>query len=231
MHPKIFSASLILSLLLATSVLFFSGSSKNYAQVDQCGEPPQVQDKDVEKIISGSAAVGMRFLGTGDFNVHIRESARDIFTKYPNAEKARVQSYFMYQTCILIMRDKTLSTGEKFTALREAYRDVVNEVEIGSTRYEKPQGHPVGSLVGIERGGTAFFADGKTSITITRMSKNKASGSMRYGSESNTTWWSTSAAYSRDFSSRRLFNSGCVIQYFGNRVENGVGQAMMMLSC
>jgi hypothetical protein len=85
----------------------------------KCGEVPLIADESLKAEIEGKARLLSRYLGDAALSGQIETSRKDIFAKYPNAQKARADAALEYQMCEYLKQDKTLSPLEKFKMLRD----------------------------------------------------------------------------------------------------------------
>jgi hypothetical protein len=74
-----------------------------------CGEPPPVANEDLKADLNGEAVIVSRFFGDAKLGGMIERSKREIFSKYPDAEKSRSNAYLEYQLCILLFSDETMN--------------------------------------------------------------------------------------------------------------------------
>jgi hypothetical protein len=89
----------------------------------ECGDPPPVADETLKGEIEGKAQFLSRFLGDARLSGQIETSRREIFSRYPEAERSRSNAYLEYQVCVLLMRDRTMSTQEKINELIRIRRE------------------------------------------------------------------------------------------------------------
>src|SRR5690349_15629764 len=106
----LFSVFTLLAMLYASSVA---------ADEIKCGEMPLIADENLKAEIQGKARLLSRYLGDAALSGQIETSRKDIFAKYPDAQKSRSDAALEYQMCEYLRRDTTHSDFEKFKILRE----------------------------------------------------------------------------------------------------------------
>jgi hypothetical protein len=127
-------------MLLPTMFTFFVMLYASSVSADEikCGEMPLIADESLKAEIQGKARLLSRYLGDAALAGQIETSRKDIFAKYPDAQKSRADAALEYQMCEYLKRDKTHSDFEKFKILREmrgAFLQKQSEIEKG---YESP---------------------------------------------------------------------------------------------
>lgn len=91
---------------------------------DICGEPPPAQfrvrnDETLKGELEGKAQLLTKFVGDASLGGKIETSQREIFAKYPDADTARTNAYFVYMFCVLLFSPENhQSYEEKLSALR-----------------------------------------------------------------------------------------------------------------
>jgi hypothetical protein len=100
------------------------------AQALDCGEPPPVADEELKGQIEGSAKFLTGWLGQAGFSGQLHSSRKEIFSKYPNANKAQADRYILYQMCIYLKNDDSLTSMEKFDKLLEIRREIMKPVSL-----------------------------------------------------------------------------------------------------
>jgi hypothetical protein len=93
-----------------------------------CGDPPPVANESLKGEIQGKAQILSKYVGDAVLSGKIETSRKEIFSKYPEAEKTRANAYFEYQVCILVMNDKTLNNMQKLEELRKTRREFRKEI-------------------------------------------------------------------------------------------------------
>ncbi|MHC1713701.1 MAG: hypothetical protein AB9872_16270 [Solidesulfovibrio sp.] len=101
--PLIFT---IIAIVLNTQ-LAFAGSSMD------CGSMPENVDSNLKGIISGKAQVLSKFLSDAQISGNIELTKKDIFSKYPNADRTRTKAILLYMYCEQLKNDGTLTTEKK----------------------------------------------------------------------------------------------------------------------
>lgn len=106
----------VFGMTAAATMLYLSGSA---GAADECGEPPPTADVTYQAEIHGTARLLYGVLGRSQFRGAAEHSTKDIFSKYPNADRARTNAAVLYYFCKLVFNDTTMSTQEKLKALSE----------------------------------------------------------------------------------------------------------------
>ncbi|MGH0036981.1 MAG: hypothetical protein ACQGVK_18290 [Myxococcota bacterium] len=106
-----------------TAVLLVIGAISAKAETYLCGDPPPVADESLAGELSSKAKVLSRFLGDAELSGKIKTSRSEVFSRYPNADRVVVDHYLLYQTCLILTRDKGLSTTQKLEELRKMRRE------------------------------------------------------------------------------------------------------------
>jgi hypothetical protein len=120
-----FSISSICKLLLIFEFLF-ALTRPVVAQGGVCGDAPSVVDEKLKGELDTKATVLSRFLGDVKFKGQVELERNDILSRYPNADKLRLNQYFLYQVCLLIMSDNKMPTEKKFELLTNARESIFN---------------------------------------------------------------------------------------------------------
>jgi hypothetical protein len=94
-------------------------AAPSLANAQQCGEPPRVDDFSLKGELDGKAKFLSSFLGDAGLKGQIETARTDVFSKYPNADRARSDSYLQYMLCTFVLSDPKLTPQEKFRALQE----------------------------------------------------------------------------------------------------------------
>lgn len=165
--------------------LFFLGAgflvlivaSNNVAAHAICGDPAPVADDSLRGEIEGEAHVLSRLIGSAELAGEIQTSRTEIFSRYPEAEKSRSNSYFEYMMCVTIMDDKELSTREKLDELirvRNAFREP--EMTETAPAQNVPAGVIAFTLMDDE---TTFLLDGRHWFTYEHRTAGGKAGCIR----------------------------------------------------
>jgi hypothetical protein len=85
----------------------------------ECPEKPPQTDENLEVQVKGSADFLKRFIGKADFDTEVRKQTKEIYSKFPNAQEAYINSYMLYMFCTTLRDDKKMSTNEKVKTMRE----------------------------------------------------------------------------------------------------------------
>ena len=89
-----------------------------FAEVFLCGDSPPVADSSLKGDIEGKAKLLSKLLGDASLRGEIEISRKEIFSKYPNADRLVIDYYLLYQACLILMQDETLDITEKLKELR-----------------------------------------------------------------------------------------------------------------
>lgn len=116
MKLNIAACTLAAGVILTTATTIRPASAQG-----ACGDPPPVANESLKGEINGKAQVVSRYLGDAQLSGKIETSRTEIFSKYPDGERAN--AYFEYQICVLIFSDKTMSTSEKLEELKKIRRE------------------------------------------------------------------------------------------------------------
>ncbi len=108
---------------LMSLVCFANGAM---AQGGVCGDAPAMTDQKLKGELDAKASVLSRFLGDLKFKGQVEVEKNDVLSHYPNADKLRLNQYFLYQVCILIMSDSRMTTEKKFELLTNARESIFN---------------------------------------------------------------------------------------------------------
>ena len=88
-----------------------------------CGDPPPVDSRTLKGELNGQASFLSRFIGDAQLKGKIETSRKEVFSKYPNADKLVVDHYLLFQTCVILMNDNSLNTPQKLEELRKTRRE------------------------------------------------------------------------------------------------------------
>lgn len=78
-----------------------------------CGEAPLVADETFKASAHGEAQLLRRFIGGADLDARLETARTDVFSKYPNADRVRMQAYFAYVICEHVLSDPRVSPKDK----------------------------------------------------------------------------------------------------------------------
>jgi hypothetical protein len=116
------------------ALLLGSAVSTHAQGLGVCGDPPPVANETLKGEIKGKAQLLSKYIGDAELSGKIETSRTEIFSKYPDSELSRSNSYFEYQVCVLIMSDKSKSNAQKLEALKEVRREfskpIVKKVDV-----------------------------------------------------------------------------------------------------
>lgn len=107
--------------LFLTAILF---SPALLAQQLDCGEPPPVADRELKSNIEGQAKFLTGWLGEAGLSGQLQKSRKEIFSKYPNADKVVRDRYLLYQICIFLKDDTSLTNVQKIQELMKINREL-----------------------------------------------------------------------------------------------------------
>src|SRR5271166_487874 len=95
----------------------------------------------VQSLGPGKGELFAGLIGQADLETRLEATRTDIFAKYPNADKVRMEAYFAYVVCAQVLNDARLSPREKaqFAVLllpqdparAQARRDAMNAIAAG----------------------------------------------------------------------------------------------------
>lgn len=108
-----------MKVLFVLITILFSGFVYAQDLAYLCGDPPPVDNTQLKSDIEGKANLLKRFVGNVALKGSIESSRKEIFSKYPSADKLVVDHYITYQTCVLLMNDTSLNTRQKLEELRK----------------------------------------------------------------------------------------------------------------
>jgi hypothetical protein len=108
------------------------------AQGGVCGDAPPNLDERLKGELDSKATVLSRFVGDLKFKGQVEYEKNDVLSRYPNADKLRLNQYYMYQICILIMSDSRMPTEKKFELITNA-REVIFNPSSGRSNWLTPE--------------------------------------------------------------------------------------------
>lgn len=127
----------ILFLGLALALLPSSAGAQSYK--DKCGQPPRIENESLKGELTGKARLLSGFLGKAELGGAVEMTKRDVFQKYPNADKARTNAFLFYVACVLVMDDSKMTTIQKLRAIQEFKKEIMAEKpqqDLGQLRIE-----------------------------------------------------------------------------------------------
>ncbi len=94
------------------------------AQHPVCGTAPEwdIKSENQEKLkgdLQGKAQALSKYIGSADLSGQIQTERQTIYKTTDQSEARRQDAYLAFMFCVLIMDDKTLSTGDKLKAISE----------------------------------------------------------------------------------------------------------------
>jgi tetratricopeptide (TPR) repeat protein len=99
---------------LVLALLFGSLITLSAARAESsCGEPPLVADQTFKASTQGAVQLLRGFIGQANLEARIETARTDVFSKFPNADKARERAYFAYVFCVNVLSDPRLSPQQK----------------------------------------------------------------------------------------------------------------------
>ena len=101
------SVSVIIAMMLC--------SVPTLADTYLCGDPPPLANEKLKGEVRGKAQFLSRFLGGAEVGGQIENTREEVLSKYPNADRAVFHLMLLYQTCVFLMQDDTLSTQQSST--------------------------------------------------------------------------------------------------------------------
>lgn len=114
--------------LLCGMLLFAVASLANAphaaAQGGPCGDAPLIADERLRGELDTRATVVSRLIGDARFKGQVEIERKDVLSRYPNADKLRLNQYFLYTVCLVIMNDRSMSAEQKLKSLIEARESI-----------------------------------------------------------------------------------------------------------
>ena len=114
---------LVVRIIIVLIAAAFCGVANAESFSYLCGDPPPVDNPSLKGELDGGANFLSKFIGEAKLKGNIEVKREEIFSKYPNADKLVVDHYMLYQTCVLLMNDESLSTSQKLEELRDMRRE------------------------------------------------------------------------------------------------------------
>jgi hypothetical protein len=152
-------------LLLALASLAYVLSSPVHAQTQPCGSPPQFDRVTQEvEILKGDAAAKADFLAKLWSRIGVAASGelmkerRTFYQKASEVEAARLDAFFQYMFCTIIMNDGAMTTDQKIKAIQGMRADVrkqsscaagfrVTRSEVGTFQYNYSHDNSCGFVI------------------------------------------------------------------------------------
>lgn len=100
------------------------------AQEMDCGNPPPVANEELRIDIEGNAKLLTGLLGQAAVSGKVQKSRSDIFASYPNADKVVVDRYLLYQICVYLRDDPSLTNSRKIQKLYETRQIFIGPVPV-----------------------------------------------------------------------------------------------------
>lgn len=157
-----FARILFVSLVLAAGTLHAS------AQGGACGDAPMVGDERLKGELDSRASILSRFLGDMKFKGQVEIEKNDVLNRYPNADKLRLNQYFLYTVCLIIMNDPRMSAERKLEKLIEA-RESIFQPSSGRSDWLRPDSFKL-TVNGLRIDKSAQY-EGVLNFTIDNLSK------------------------------------------------------------
>jgi hypothetical protein len=98
---------------LATFIPLLSTISAPGAASSSCGEAPLVAEESFKASTQGKASLLRGLIGQADLATGVEAARTDVFVKYPNADKVRMEAYFAYVVCTQVLSDARLTPRER----------------------------------------------------------------------------------------------------------------------
>ena len=78
-----------------------------------CGKAPLVADESFKASTQAKTSLLRGLIGQADLAAKVEKAQTDVFVKYPNTDKVRMDAYFAYVICTQVLTDARLSPREK----------------------------------------------------------------------------------------------------------------------
>ena len=122
----------------------------NSAWAIDCGSVPPVIDETLKGAIEGKANVLSRLLGDAALSGEIDTAKNDIFFKYPDADKTRINAYFLYIMCQSVFNDNTLTEPQKRDEFSRIRQEILKPPSLSNPIVKpKPSFKEIGTYSGI----------------------------------------------------------------------------------
>jgi hypothetical protein len=106
-----------------------------------CGTQPDIPP-DVSRSFSGDvegkAQLFTKLLGDLDLKGKIDESKNEVYQKYKNVDKSKIDIYIAWVSCQNIMSDQNLTASQKAKLWIDVYREIMSGGQHGATDLPKP---------------------------------------------------------------------------------------------
>jgi hypothetical protein len=110
--------------ILFAHLALLAGTSAAWSQGGPCGDAPMVADERLKGELDSKATVLSRVLGDVKFKGQVEIEKDDVLRRYPNADKLRLNQYFLYTVCLVIMNDTRMPAEQKLQKLIEARESI-----------------------------------------------------------------------------------------------------------
>lgn len=121
------SGMLRLLLVIAVVAIKLFSNSEVRADVTLCGEVPPTTNLTLKGDVEGKTQLLSKFLGSAELSGEIEAARTEIFSKYPDPNE-RLNAYFQYQFCVLLMSNEDMSTREKIEELKQIRREFAKPI-------------------------------------------------------------------------------------------------------
>lgn len=113
--------------LLVTVFLFFSAVA---SAETNCGPEPILPadvSQTIKADIDGKAQAFTKLLGDADLQGKVEKSRHEVYQKYENPDKSRLDNYFAWVSCQQIMTDPQLNAADKVRLILDVYKVLQGE--------------------------------------------------------------------------------------------------------
>lgn len=104
---------------LSFSAILLLQITSAHALEAKCGDPPRIEDQSLKVEVEGKAKLLFRSIADTSLSGKMEAARTDIFSKFPDANKARSDTYFQYMFCQFVINDPQLSELKKIDALKK----------------------------------------------------------------------------------------------------------------
>jgi hypothetical protein len=125
--------------MFSIAVLFAASTG---ARSEPCGDAPLVSDESLKGELDSRATVLSRLFGDLKFQGEVQIQRNDVLSRYPAADKLRVNQYFLYAVCQLIMADTQASLEQKIKMLGDA-RESISLPSAARSEWLQPHSFPL----------------------------------------------------------------------------------------
>jgi len=105
-------------------ICFLGLSNTTFAQVGPCGEAPAISDERLKGELDSKANILSGYLGNAKFKGQVEFERNDVLQHYPHADKLRLNQYYLFTVCLVIMADKAATLEQKIKMLNEAQETI-----------------------------------------------------------------------------------------------------------